>query len=113
MKKALILIAITLIHLGISFGLFLLDFSRSMRRFDMCTLPSAGDRMLHIISVILLYPVFYPLSVGGGPTFHKIFGGLLGYIPLIINSFIWAVVIYWIISKIKSGPPARTAGKET
>lgn len=90
-----------MIHAIISFGLFLHVFSAGMSRFDTGELPSLGEKVLSIFSTIMLSPIFYPLSIWGGKTFHNIFHGILGYIPLLLNSFIWALAIYWIIKKVK------------
>jgi len=72
-----------------------------MNRFDAGELPSLGERILNIISTILLWPIFYPLARWGGKEFQNIFHGVFGYIPLVINSFVWALFVYWIYVKIK------------
>ena len=102
MKKTIILISLTLIHAIVSFGVFLKDFSAGMSRFDTGQLPSLGEKTLGIFSTILLYPIFYPLSKWGGKIFLNIFPGILGYIPLLFNSFIWALAIYWVIKQVKT-----------
>jgi hypothetical protein len=102
MKKIIILTSLTLIHAIISFGLFLKVFSAGMSRFETGELPSLGEKILGIFSTILFWPIVYPLSIWGGKTFLNIFfHGILGYIPLLLNSFIWALAIYWIIKKVK------------
>ena len=73
-----------------------------MRRFDTIQDSSLGEKIIDIISTILLWPIFYPLTKWGGKFTHNIFHGLWGYIPLILNSFIWALVIYWGLEKIKN-----------
>ena len=68
-----------------------------MHRFDTGELPSLGGKIIDIISTVLLWPVFYPVAMWGG---RNIFPGKSGYILLIINSFIWAIAIYWILKKV-------------
>lgn len=95
-----------------SFGLLFKSFTHSMNRFDTGELTSLGEKVLNLISIILLWPIFYPISIWGGKSMDRIFGGLYGYIPLIINSFIWAVGIYWILELFKKHNYAskQTAG---
>lgn len=47
--------------------------------------------------MVLLWPIFYPIAMWAG----NIFSGVSGYIPLLINSFVWALAIYWLIKKFK------------
>ena len=101
MKKFKILISLTLIHATISVILFLKSFTYGMNSFETGEFPSVSGKILELISTIFLCPLFYPLSKWGGKGTHNIFPGLLGYIPLIINSIIWAIIIYWIMKKLR------------
>ncbi len=100
MKRITVTTSLTLIHAIISWLLFLKSLSYGMHRFDTSELPSLGEKIINVISAVLLWPIFYPLARWGGRAFHNIFQGLLGYIPLIINSFIWALAIYWVLERI-------------
>ncbi len=97
MKKTIIIFCLSIIHAIASFSLLLASISQVMHRFDTGELPSIGNKITDMLSMILLYPIFYPILISGGA---KMFPGKTGYIILIINSFIWAIAIYWIFSKI-------------
>ena len=101
MKKVYILGTITIIHFGISFGLFLIAFSIVMSWHDHGQPFTLYQNIIMTVSNVLLWPIFYPLVTWYGGK-ARIFHGLWGYILLVANSFVWALVIYWIYSKIKS-----------
>jgi hypothetical protein len=102
MKKVYTLGTITAIHFGISFGLFLIAFSIGMGQLDDGQPLSLCENIITLVSNILLWPIFSPIAIWVGRISHNIFHGLWGYIPLVVNSFVWALVIYWVYSKIKS-----------
>jgi len=101
MRKIIALTALTLTHAIISFVLFLISYGYGMSRFDTGALPSLGEKILNVISTVLLWPICDPFSRWGGKLSHDIFPGLFGYIPIVINSFIWALVIYWVLGKTR------------
>jgi hypothetical protein len=95
MKRRIIEIAaITLIHAALSMVVFLRDFSLGMRRFDTGADPTTLERVIHTTSQILFLPLFTPFVRHGGNMFHQVFGGILGYVPLLLNSLVWGTAIW-------------------
>jgi hypothetical protein len=99
-KRIIALLLLTLGHAVLSFGLFLISFSHSLSRFDMRAaepkIATAGERALEVVVEILLWPLFAPLTQFGGRWVNAVFPGLLGYIPLLLNSFVWALGILFL-----------------
>ncbi len=80
-------------HAALSMTLFLGSFGRGMARFDTGEPATTGARLLDVVAEILLWPLFAPLADWGGPWTNSVFAGLLGYVPLLLNSVIWAFAI--------------------
>ena len=73
-----------------------------MARFDTGnTALSASEKIIHWLGEILMWPLFAPLTRWGGRWLTHLFSGLLGYIPLLLNSLIWALVITWLWRRIR------------
>lgn len=97
MKKNTTIVIITLIHVTVSCSVFIVSFSSGMSRFDSGDPASLCEQITNVTSMVLLWPIFYPIAMWAG----NIFSGVSGYIPLLINSFVWALAIYWLIKKFK------------
>ena len=97
--------AITMIHAGMSVALFFLSFQMSMNRFDTAGDPSWGERLVDFASGVLLWPVLAPLLHwrSGMAWFVSIVGepGAF-YGLLLINSLIWAIVIWFIVERVQT-----------
>ena len=75
--------------------LFMLDFSRAMGRLDSGLPPSWSDSLVARLSNVFLSPLFVLMArsnVGG-----VVFSGILGYLPLLANSVLWALGAWWLL----------------
>jgi hypothetical protein len=97
LRSVLIVGGITVAHAALSFLLFMAAFGASMGRFDSGEAATAGERILDFVAEILLWPLFAPLTHWGGRSVDAVFPGVLGYIPLLLNSLLWAfaIVLAW------------------
>ena len=101
MKRRLATILITIGHASLTMFLLLKSFSMGMARFDTGdTTQSVSEQIMHGLGEILMWPLFAPLTRWGGRWLTHLFSGLLAYIPLLLNSLIWALVITWIWKRI-------------
>jgi len=94
-RNKFLLLWITMGHLILSIGLFVFSFSLSMGRMENGAEASAFESVLKIISSILIFPLGSLMPYLKGPMFS----GLFGYLPFIINSFLWALLIVWVREK--------------
>jgi hypothetical protein len=97
LRPALIVGGITLGHAVLSFVLFMASVGATMGRLDTGEAATAGERIFGTVAEILLWPLFAPLADWGGRSVDAIFPGVLGYLPLLLNSLLWAlaIVIAW------------------
>jgi hypothetical protein len=92
-KKLLIVGYLTLAHLIVTVGLLLFSFGASMDRFDSGRMPTFHERLAESGFTVFQLPLM-PLL-----RFSPIrFPGLWGYIPFLVNSLVWALVLSLIIS---------------
>ncbi len=111
-KRAGAIGLLTLAHAALSSVLLLISFSRAMTRFDSRDPERAvttGAHILGAVTEILLWPLFAPLANWGGRWTHALFPGVLGYLPLLLNSLVWALAIMfaWRWLRPKSGTGER------
>lgn len=99
MKKKVYLVVITALHFILTIGLMLFSFSEVMSRFDDGIPPTVKTHLFYTGMSILSFPIVSLARLG-----PSIYPGLLGYIPYILNSLLWAfVIVYglaWLRSKI-------------
>lgn len=107
LRTALIVGGLTLGHAALSFVLFIASFGSTMSRFDTGQAASAGERLLETVAEILLWPIFAPLAHWGGRSVNALFPGVLGYVPLLLNSLLWALAIVLLWRRMRR---ARAAG---
>ena len=73
-----------------------------MARFDTGDITSsASEKIIHGLGEFLMWPLFAPLIKWGSRLVTRLFPGLLVYIPLLLNSLIWALVITWLWRRIR------------
>src|SRR5687768_5721589 len=105
------LLSFVVIHATSSVGAFLACFSQSMGRFDTGGPATAFENVACTTAAVLLSPIA-TLMVRWefAPIF---FPGLLGYIPVLANSLLWAVAARWLLALARRrwhkpvGPPTR------
>jgi len=76
-----------------------------MRGFDDGAAPGVAENVISVISKLLLSPIFYPLNEWGPPRLGSFFDGLFGYIPMLLNSFVWGMAAWWLYSRNKKSVP--------
>jgi len=79
---------------------FLLFKSLSIPLRSLCAQASSSEKVVSLLSDIMLYPIFMPMIKWNIP-FEKIFPGYLVHIPIILNSLVWAYCILVVINKLK------------
>src|SRR5262245_20456235 len=77
------------IHFGLSVLTFVLSFGSTMARFDTGAEPSGSDRFVSGLSAVFAFLVVRLLS-GIDSAFLP---GVLGWLPFIANSVLWAIVV--------------------
>ena len=105
MKRLFAIILITIGHATVTLILFLRHFGMGMSRFEAPTPITSQERVLGGIVEVLMWPVFAPLTHWGGKWANNLFPGLLGYIPFLLNSLVWALVVVWFWRKIRGETP--------
>jgi hypothetical protein len=108
MKRVLAILAVAVAHAVISFGLLLYVFSAGVERYDLGTGASSGQRLVEIVSNVLLAPIFYPGVIWAPRAFR----GPLGFIPLVANSLLWALGISSLWQYFRRSK-TRAAGERT
>ena len=91
----LFLVSFVFVHAATSIWLFMMDFSRGMSRFDSGLAPSWVDSLLARLSNVFLSPLFVLLArskVGSAA-----FPGILGLLPVLANSVLWALGAWWLL----------------
>jgi drug/metabolite transporter superfamily protein YnfA len=92
LRRLLLIALLTMVHLALCGVLGLLSFAATMGRFDTGAAPALGERVMELVSRVLLFPVVDPLArllpraiTGRGfPSEHLIF---------VANSLLWAVAL--------------------
>lgn len=95
-KKIIFVGTITIAHALVSVGIMVFTFGKQMGRFDSLEPASLSERMLRALSEILFLPLFS--VVVRVPFLSKFFAGLLGYVPILLNSLIWGISIWYLYS---------------
>ena len=87
------------LHAAASWALFRSAFSMGMSRFDTGGPKSLLEAALETSSKVLLSPVF--MAATASARLRPLFPGLLGYLPLLLNSLVWAVLV-WLLAAAAS-----------
>ena len=93
MKKFIFIPIIAIFHAEINFFLWAYTISIGMRGFDSGEPAPEWASALGSIALIQLQPTFYLMGKFGS-KFSGIFPGLMGHIPIFVNSLLWAT-LYW------------------
>jgi hypothetical protein len=70
-----------------------------MDRFDSGLPPTSADKAVEALSDFLLSPVFKLMT--RSILFGELFSGLLGYLPLLANSVLWAFLAWWLLVSVR------------
>ena len=90
-KKITIVLAIAILHFGLTVLLFLMDFSNMMSAFDDGAHPTTQQNLIHLTTTVMTWPIMDPLIRWGGRSVTQLFPGMLGYIPMFLNSLVWGL----------------------
>ena len=98
MRKFIYFIIVMIAHAIVSVSSMIYAFSHSMERWDKGGSPSSLEQVLSVIKDILFFPIvdMFHLAPKG------MFSGLLGYIPILLNSGLWALVLTFGFIKIRT-----------
>lgn len=94
-----IILLFALAHMAIAAGGTFFAFYYTMEGFDTGEVKSFPS-LLSNVFLIMCYPVMGILKYSSG--LNNAFPGLWSYIPIYINSILWASAIYYIYRKIKN-----------
>jgi hypothetical protein len=102
-KWITVFLLITIGWYAATLGTMIFGFSISMSTFDTGEpTPLLGTILITLFN-ILGFPLF-----SFGPKLGNIFPGLLGHIPLLLNSAVWGLILTFVIRKIIAWKNART-----
>lgn len=88
MKKTIAILILTVLHAALSFGLFLITFGTGMARMEAGAAPTWPEKILEAAVLVLYFPFMHLARLV--PDW---FSGFWGYLPLLVNSLFWAVVL--------------------
>ena len=97
--KRILLIAVA--HFVVSRILFLWVFGRGMQQLDTGRSLTVFETATDLVSRAL----DFPLSLALGLVPRGWLPGLIGYVPFAINSLIWGVVVWFVVSRLINGKP--------
>ena len=82
------------VHASLSVWLFAIALTQESS--DSGLPATFGEKTIELVSDILLSPVF-KLAIGSG-LLGNLFPGLLGYLPILANSVLWAFLAWWLLA---------------
>ena len=90
------LVSFVFIHATSSVGAFLICFDQGMDRFDTGASPTAFEHLACGMGAVLLSPIATLIVRWEFAPIY--FPGLLGYLPVLANSLVWAVAAWWLLA---------------
>ena len=85
-------------HFIMTWAVFLKTFTMTMARFDTGGQPTLAERAVDVVREILFFPLAtITLRV---PHIAKLFHGALGWIPFVLNSLLWGILVYMIVAML-------------
>ena len=109
MRKLQGIAPIALVHLACSFALFWVTFGIAMKSFDRPHVLTFSERIWTSLAQIMFLPVAAPLHYLAKDMIEPSrVRGLVAVIwmfgPLVLNSVLWAVVLWWGYSRVRRRP---------
>ena len=83
------------VHFLVSVRLFAVAFGQAMTRFETGAEPTSVERAVDLLSMVL-NPLL-PLAVRS-KVFGTVLSGLLGHLPGLASSVLWAFVAWWLVA---------------
>src|SRR5262245_16636601 len=84
------------VHASLSVWLAAIAFTQGMDRFESGLPATFGEKTIELVSGILLSPVFKLATKSR--LLRDLFPGLLGYLPMLANSVLWAFLTWWLLA---------------
>jgi hypothetical protein len=121
-RKPVAIASIALVHLACSWLLFVLSMSIGMKSFDAPHVLTFSERIWTSLTVIMLLPVAGPLQMltrdltaplmdpsryGQGVQSLAATAWFFG--PMVLNSVLWALLIWWAYSRVRRSGRAHAA----
>jgi len=101
---------LTAIHAFLSVGLMGFTFSAGMDRLDTGAPPTLFEKSAVFVSNVLFWPIVYPLTHWAPFFIRKVFGGLFGYLPMVVNSLLWGAGGWWLLKHRSNKKRSLAAG---
>jgi len=101
MRRATVVVSFALLHATVSFGVFLAAFGAASARLDSGRAASAGEQLLGAAVQVLHFPLVW-LATEYAPA--RWLPGLWGYVPLLLNGLLWAVVLVSVVARLAPRP---------
>ncbi len=98
MKKFFLYLSVIFVHAAVSVNIFLWSFKLEMQRFDSGETETQFEIFLSFVSNVLFFPIVHLSHMAP----KGIFSGLVGYIPVLLNSFLWAYLLIFIYKKLNA-----------
>ncbi len=98
MKKFFLYISVISVHAAVSVSIFIWSFTLGMQRFDSGETETQLEMVLSFLSNVLYFPIVHLSHMAP----KGIFPGLVGYIPVLLNSFLWAYLLIFICKKLNA-----------
>ena len=108
-RKRKFLLIFTVVHALASVFTFVGLFTLGMGRFDTGAEAGVAETALSYASQALLFPLV--TLIFGLDGAGSVLPGLLGWLPILFNSLLWAFVAWWLYSTIR--PPHRGSSDST
>ena len=110
LPSGMYLLSFVVVHATLSVGVFLMCFSQSMARLDTGESAKVFEHLACGVAAVLLSPI--GTLIVRWKFASTLFPGLLGYLPVLANSLLWAVagrvlILGWRRRHKSSGSPAR------
>lgn len=98
-KKYWTIATLTAIHLALSVGLLVFTFTAGMDRFDTGAPPTLFEKSAVFVSNVLFWPIVFPFTHWSPFFIRNVFGGLFGYLPMVVNSLLWGAGGWWLLKQ--------------
>ena len=103
MKRSEVIFSLAIVHFTASALLFLLAIGDSSARWDAGTGPSIGSKLINGAAAVTMFPVVTAAFALPG----TLLPGLVGWLPFVVNSVLWAFIAYYSAQYLRRRSAAR------
>jgi len=108
MKKLICVLIVTLIHVALSIAVFVFYFSMNMIRSDLAVPVTVDEQLISLCGHILLFPI---VTFVDRAWLYSRIPGVAGFVPFLLNSLIWGVVVCFLCDLYHRVKLPRTTSK--